>query len=154
METRENSAVLEAVAARARAAGVFGRVDVTAAGIVAQAQRPAAPAEYRVELEKGEFFVGVFTPDRWLSHSVEADLLNTGDDLAELLKDELDELGYQGPAPAIDHYRNDQKWFTFRSRTGVRPADAGAAERLGTILLGYEACFRHLGDMHQKGEDE
>ena len=69
--------VLEAVAARARAAyASSGCVDVTAAGIVAQAQRPAALAEYRVELERASFR-RVFTPDRWLSHSVEADLLNT-----------------------------------------------------------------------------
>lgn len=152
--TRENAAILEVVAKAARQAGVFGAVSVVGNRVVAAATASAAPAEYRVEIEGGELAAGVFTADRWLSHSVEADLLNTGDDLEELLEEELVELEYQGPPLKIDHFRNDEKLFTFRSRTGIKTGDAGADERLSKILLAYEACFRHLGDMHQEGDDE
>lgn len=145
--------VLEGVAAAARAAGVFGEVRVEPGRVVATAKASAAPAEYRVEIEGGKALVGVFTPDRWLSHSVEADLLHTGDDLEELLQDELDEVGLPKLGLRIDHFRNDEKLFTFRSVTGVRLDDQHASKQLGAILLAYEACFRHLGDMHQD-EDE
>lgn len=152
LETRETAAILESVAEMARERGVFGEVRIADGRLIAAAS--AAHAEYRVEFEKGEACVGVFTPDRWLSHSVEADLLNTGDDLEELLEEELVEVGYAGKAPTIDHFRNDEKLFAFRSRTGIRAGDAGANERIGQMLGAYEACFRHLGDMHKEGEDE
>lgn len=145
--------LLESIAGAARAAGVFGEVRVEPGRLVAAATAAAAPAEYRVEIEGGKAVVGVFTADRWLSHSVEADLLHTGDDLEELLQDELDEVGLAKLGLKIDHFRNDEKLFTFRSVTGVRLDDQHASKQLGAILLAYEACFRHLGDMHQD-EDE
>lgn len=158
METRETAAILGSVAESARAMGVFGEVTVVSTGsggrVTACARASAAPAEYRVEIENGEACVGVFTADRWLSHSVEADLLNTGDDLEELLEEELVEVGYAGKAPSIDHYRNDEKMFAFRSKTGIRLSEADAEEKIRLVLRAYEACFRHLGDMHQDGEDE
>ncbi len=149
--TRGYSAALDAIAKTAREAGVFGDVMVVGRRLVARAA--AAPAEYRVEAENGELVVGVFTADRWLSHSVEADLLNTGDDLEDLLQEELVEVGYDGPALTVDHFRNDEKMFAFRSKTGIGAEDDGAAERATLVLLAYQACFRHLGDMH-KEEDE
>lgn len=158
VETRETAAILESLAQSAREAGVFGEVTVKVDGsggrVIARAQASAAPAEYRVEIEKGEACVGVFTLDRWLSHSVEADLLNTGDDLEELLEEELVEVGYVGKAPSIDHYRNDEKMFAFRSRTGIKLNEADAEAKIQQVLRAYEACFRHLGDMHKDGEDE
>ncbi|MBS0186742.1 MAG: hypothetical protein JSS51_01660 [Planctomycetes bacterium] len=154
VETRESAAMLEAIARRATDAGVFGSVQVRGTRLIAPARCPAAPAEYRIEVEGIDAFVGVFTADRWLSHSVEADLLNTGDDLEELLEEELIELGGSAPAPTIDHFRNDEKLFAFRSKAGVGAGDPRAAEVLGTLLLAYEACFRHLGDMHKDTDDE
>jgi hypothetical protein len=154
VETRETAAILESLAEAARESGVFGEVAVSDRRVTARAAASAAPAEYRVEIENGEACVGVFTADRWLSHSVEADLLNTGDDLEELLEEELVEVGYAGKAPSIDHYRNDEKMFAFRSRTGIKVNEPGAEEKIRQVLRAYEACFRHLGDMHKDGEDE
>lgn len=145
--------LLESIAAAARAAGVFGAVRVEPGRVIAAAKAPAAPAEYRVEVEGAKAAVGVYTADRWLSHSVEADLLHTGDDLEDLLQDELDEVGLPKLGLTIDHFRNDEKLFTFRSVTGIRLDDPHASKHLGAILLAYEACFRHLGDLHQD-EDE
>lgn len=154
VETRKTAAILESLSELARGAGVFGAVTVSGDRLSAAAAASAAPAEYRVELEGGAVCVGVFTADRWLSHSIEADLLNTGDDLEELLEEELVEVGYSGPALTIDHYRNDEKMFAFRSRTGVRVTDPGVEERVWKVLKAYEACFRHLGDMNQEGDGE
>ncbi|MGH7242664.1 MAG: hypothetical protein ACREJD_04540 [Phycisphaerales bacterium] len=154
METRDTAAILESLAEAARLAGVFGEVTVSGGRVIARTTASAAPAEYRVEIEQGEACVGVFTADRWLSHSVEADLLNTGDDLEELLEEELEEVGYTGKAPTIDHYRNDEKMFAFRSRSGIKVTDADAEARIRQLLLAYESCFKHLGDMHKDGEDE
>lgn len=154
VETRETAAILESLAEDARRAGVFGEVFVSDGRLTARAAASAAPAEYRVEIEKGEVCVGVFTADRWLSHSVEADLLNTGDDLEELLQEELEESGFEGEGPSIDHYRNDEKLFAFRSRTGIRLNEPEAEAKIRKMLRAYEACFRHLGDMHKDGEDE
>lgn len=146
--------VLDGVAAAAREAGVFGDVVVQGDRVIAKATASAAPAEYRVEVSARSTTVGVYTTDRWLSHSVEADLLHTGDDLASLLKDELEELGYRGPDLTVEHFRDDDKFFVFRSVTGVQPTDPQAVQRLSTLLRGYEACFRHLGDMHQDDEND
>lgn len=154
VETRKTAAILESLSEFARGTGVFGEVTVSGDRLVAAALASAAPAEYRIELESGGVSVGVFTADRWLSHSIEADLLNTGDDLEELLEEELVEVGYTGPTLTIEHFRNDEKMFAFRSRTGVKLTDQGAEERVRGVLMAYEACFRHLGDMNQKGEDE
>ncbi len=154
VETRDTAAILESLAEAARLAGVFGEVTVSGGRVIARTTASAAPAEYRVEIEQGEACVGVFTADRWLSHSVEADLLNTGDDLEELLEEELEEVGYTGKAPTIDHYRNDEKMFAFRSRSGIKVTDADAEARIRQLLLAYESCFKHLGDMHKDGEDE
>lgn len=153
VETRETAAILESLADAARGAGVFGEVTVMDGRLVARAAASAAPAEYRVEVENGEACVGVFTADRWLSHSVEADLLNTGDDLEELLEEELAEVGFAGKAPSIDHFRNDEKMFAFRSRTGIGLSEPEAQERIWQMLLAYQSCFRHLGDMHKDGEE-
>ncbi|MDX2147000.1 MAG: hypothetical protein SFZ23_05710 [Planctomycetota bacterium] len=145
----EAGKVLEHVASEARAAGVFANVElVRDRGLVqCQAAASAAPAWYRVQATGEGVFVSVVTPDRWLSHSVEADLLHTGDKLEELLEEELAELGLPGTRPAVDHYRDDEKLFTFRSRAPKTAREAAL------FLLAYEACFRNLGDMHQD-EDE
>jgi hypothetical protein len=97
------------------------------------------------------------TPDRWLSHSLEADLTHTGDKLDELLAEELEELGWNGEPPRLrfDHFRDEQKMFTFRSPLPITPQQMATTEgiRLAELFLfGYEACFRRLGDMEKEGE--
>lgn len=153
VETRETAAILGSLAEIVRGTGAFGEVSVAPDRLVARALASAAPAEYRIEIENGEACVGVFTADRWLSHSVEADLLNTGDDLEDLLAEELEEVGYAGRAPTIDHYRNEEKMFAFRSKTGIGVSEPDAEERIRQMLVAYESCFRHLGDMHKDGEE-
>ncbi len=117
----------------------------------------AEPAEFRVFAEGGKVWVALVTGARWLSQSIEADLVNTGDKIEELLEEELVDLGWKkewGPARlSYEHFRDAQKMYTFRTAAPVR-ADAGnAAEIVGMLLLGYERAFRPLGDMEADDEE-
>jgi hypothetical protein len=149
--------LFEAVAKRAKESGVFGAVEIGPRGVVCDAKASAAPAQYRITAEDGKLYAEVTTADRWLSHSIEADLLNTGDSLGELIDEELVELGalplHAPPAnPKVDHFRNDAKLFVFRSlipsATAARPAE------VALVLLAYEACFAKLGDMSAGESDD
>jgi hypothetical protein len=91
------------------------------------------------------------TADRWLSQSIEQDLVHTGDKMDELVEEEMVDLGYSGPRLRVEHFRSEDKLFTFRSPL---PAELSAsADAAALALLGYEACFRRLGDM-EGGDDE
>jgi len=149
--------LLERVAGAARAAGVFGAVEVDGARLVCAAKASAEPAAYRVEPDGGRLWVALVMKDRWLSESIEADLMHTGDKLEELLEDELVDQGYTGPALGFEHFRSEDKLFTFRSALPVDAARADAARDGDTVakcLLAYEACFRNLGDMNAGGGAE
>jgi len=144
---------LRSIAKAAEEAGVFGSVTVAADRLECKAK--AADAFYRVDIQTARICVSLVTPDRWLSQSIEQELVNTGDKFEELLDEELAELGYVGPAPKIEHYRSDDKLYTFRTPMPMSPADADAATHTKTLiqhLLAYEAMFGVLGDM--PGGDE
>ncbi len=140
--------LLETVAEQARRAGVFGPITVDDLGLVCGARDAAAHAEYRVGWDDRRLWVSLVTPDRWLSESIEADLMHTGDDVEELLEEELVDQGVQAQRPTVEHFRSDDRLFTFRSP--VSPEDAGTAARW---LLAYEACFGSLGDMAGGGDE-
>ena len=139
--------LLSAVRQRAERAGVFAGTEVRAGGLVCRAKAAAAPASYRLGEEGGRVWVSLVTADRWLSESIEADLMHTGDKIEDLLEEELVEQGLHGERPAVEHFRSDDLLFTFR--TPVPVVEAG---RVGAYLLAYEACFRRLGDM-EAGEE-
>jgi hypothetical protein len=165
-----NRAFLEAAGARAERAGVFGSVRIVEAGeapaggrLVCQAKAAGAPAEYRIDFDPGEgggrIWVSLVTADRWLSESIEAHLMHTGDKVEELLDEELVDLGFEGGPLPIHHFRSDDKLYTFRSPlaltfNGGEVVDAtSGAEAAAKVLLAYEACFRQLGDMETTGEE-
>lgn len=146
-------AFLNSVLKTAETAGVFERVAIEGDRLVCEASDSAEPADYRVFFEDGAVWVSLVTENRWLSESIEADLMHTGDKLEELLEEELVDLGYEGPPPTFEHFRSEDMLFTFRTAVpGVaEPLDGSMSETTGRVLLGYEACFRQLGDM---SEDE
>lgn len=144
--------VLDAVLPKARACGRFADVRRDAARLECSAKGSAAPAHYRLEVDSGGLWASLVMADRWLSHSIEADLLNTGDKAEELLEEELVELGHHGGAPRVEHFRSEDKLFTFRALIEIDPARAEAAEVAMRFLLAFEACFRRLGDMDAGSE--
>ena len=148
-------ALLTKVADAARNADVFADVTVDDGAVRCVARDAAAHAEFRLCLEDGGLWVGMYTPDRWLSQSIEADLMHTGDKLEDLIDEELVDLGCDaGPLP-FEHFRNDDKEYVFRSPTPFSlDAPAEDASRVaGLCLLAYEAAMRELGDM-SGGEDK
>lgn len=153
----DGSGLLALVCREAESSGRFHSVFVRNERLECEAEGSAAPAHYRVVIEAGRPWVSLVMADRWQSESIETDLLHSGDTLEELLEEELAELG-ESPAVArgieYQHFRSDDKLFTFR--TPVPVAGLGAAEaaaRVSRWLLAYEACFRGLGDM-SGAEDE
>ena len=146
----ELAALFDKLADAARSAGVFGEVGVEDGRLVCQADGSAEPAAYRVELDGGKVWVSLVMADRWQSESIEAELVHTGDKLDELLEEEMVEQGYEGPRPTFEHFRSDDMLFTFRTPMPFAPELAGEPASIETaraMLLGYEACFRQLGDM-------
>ncbi len=154
----------EALAAAARQAGVFGDVTVTPTGLLARPQGQA-DAVYFVELGApgsaadpgpvpglipgAEAWVGLATPDRWLSESIEADLMHTGDKLEEMLEEELIDQGLPKPALGlkVEHFRDDQKRYIFRTCFAeTNPL------RLAAVLLAYQATFSRLGNLAPREE--
>ncbi|MEM7682268.1 MAG: hypothetical protein AAF288_09970 [Planctomycetota bacterium] len=149
---RTHAALFDQVADHARSAGVFGAVRTEAAAVACRALNPEADAEYRLEVaEDGGFWVGFFTHDRWLSQSVEADLVHTGDKLHDLIEEEMIDLGLgRKLAPGdVVHFRDDDKRFVFRTRFDA----ATPAGDLAKALAAYEACFVELGDVGESEED-
>lgn len=155
--------LLEGVGARARAAGVFGPIGVHAGMLVCEAANSAEPADYRVLVDKDRLWVALTTPDRWLSQSMEADLMHTGDKIEDLIEEELVNIGWEGGAgpesarPSFEHFRDADKLYTFRTPVPVNlelAADPATEATVALWLLAYEACFRQLGDMDAGGEAE
>jgi len=146
------------LAQQAGEAGVFGSVAATESRLDCAAASSAQPATYRLELENGSLFVSLLMADRWQSHSIEADLLNTGDKVEELISEELVEIGYaervRGDSLVMcEHYRTEEKLFCFRSKIPVNPSSPDASAIALQWLLAYEAAFRRLGDMDAGGGD-
>lgn len=149
-------ALLLAVAERARASGVFGEVRTTAARLSCTAKDSAEPAEYRVFFDSGRLFVALVTEHRWLSQSIEADLVHTGDKLDDLIAEELVEQGWTLGKLSFEHFRDERKLYTFRSSLPIDAGHLTAAQTSDLVtraLLAYESAFRPLGDM-EADDDE
>jgi hypothetical protein len=148
----ELAKLFAAVAERAKKSEKFAGVDVTAEGVECRALQAPEDAAFRVRIEGGKLFVSWVTGDRYMSQSVEADLMWTGDDLGELIAEELADLGWSGPPLGkVEHFRSEDKLFTFRSE--IPAAKANSVDALAQALHAYEAAFSNLGDMKPE-EDE
>lgn len=150
MDAAELGQILTEVAKTAKSAGVFESVDVHDGRMSCEAKGSAQPAFYRVDLDDGQVWVSLVTEDRWLSESIEATVMVTGDKLEELLDEELVDLGFEFGPVAVQHFRSDDMLFTFRS---PMPGDALNAEAISQALLAYEACFVQIGNMSPHKDD-
>jgi len=149
---------LQTVLGQARDAGVFGEIVVVDDRLEAAAANSAEPSTYRLETDQDKLWVGLVMKDRWLSESIEADLMHSGDTLDELLEEELVELGLdlsdEDRPLVFEHFRSDDMLFTFRTPIPGGPASSLDADRVTTFLLAYEATFRQLGDMDAADDDD
>ena len=145
---------LDTIAEGAKNANVFGSIEQSGSAITLNAWGAAEPACYRVYLDTDTPIIELATKDRWLSESIEAELVESGDKLDELIEDELVDLGYHedSGAVAFEHYRSDDMEFVFRTK--VIPMDGQTLpEACLQWLLAYEQCFRQLGDMDESEDD-
>ncbi len=148
----EHATDFASLATTARDAAVFASVDMQPGLLRCDAAKVEEEAWYQVG-PTGEYegapciWVGLYIADRWLSESVEADVLHQGDHFEDLLEEELVDQGYDTRLK-VEHFRNDHKVFVFRSPV---PTDRPHAVR--QTLLAYEACFRELGDMTPDEDD-
>lgn len=145
-------ALLEQVAVAARKAGVFGEVRVESGMLICEAAGSAESAQYRIRPDEGKLWVELVMKDRWLSESIEAVLMVTGDSLEELLDDELAEQDYEGDCLPFEHFRSPDMFFTFRSPIPEGIGDRDAETVVAQCLLAYQACFLQLGDMSSSDE--
>jgi hypothetical protein len=137
-------------------AGVFADVKLDQGMLACAARESAEPAWYRLEPSNTTgWYVSLVTPDRWLSESIEADLMHHGDPIEELIEEELVEQGYNGEPLPVKHFRSDGMLYTFVSPLPIEPtAGEDDAIRIATqCLLAYEAAFRELGDMSGASEE-
>ena len=144
------SEILNTVRDRAQSSGRFAAVELDGAALRCRAK--GVDACYLVDREGDGWAVSLLTSDRWLSESIEGDMLEGRDTAEELVDDELVEVGFPGRCQPVKHFRDDAKQYVFRSRV---PLDAGgdAGALAATYLLAFEAAFANLGDMQGDGEE-
>lgn len=148
----ELARVFATVAERARLSEKFAGVSVSSDGVECRALNAPEDAAFRVRVEDDKLFVSWVSPDRYMSQSIEADLMWTGDDLNDLFAEELADRGWSGaPLGRVEHFRSEDRLFTFRSE--IPASKAGSADAVAQALLAYEAAFSNLGDMKPE-EDE
>src|SRR2546426_10237271 len=105
MSTLTTTQFLEALKERAEHAAVFKEVKVTSKGVLqCTVKGSSEPAWFRVDKVDGKWRVSLVTADRWLSESIEADLMHYGDPIEELIEEELIDQGYKGKPLAVKHY--------------------------------------------------
>lgn len=134
-------------------AEVFANVTRTETGVRCDAMHVEEECYYSAHVDsQGNVWAGWYSPDRWVSGSIEGDLVHTGDKIDELLEEELVDQGLSIKIP-LEHYRNDDKIFVFHGKLDL-PADADeATNTIVKVLLAFQACFVELGDM-APGEDD
>jgi hypothetical protein len=143
--------ILQTVQTHATAKGVFGKIEALPDRLRCHAKDAPEPAWYELASTASGLTIRFATPDRWLSESIESDLMHFGDPLEELVEEELAELGWRGRVPTIKHFRDDAKLYTFENPLpDVAKADAELAAK---FLFAYEAAFRALGDVGGGDED-
>ena len=145
--------LLKQVCQKAKDADAFADVKLEDKQIIciAKAEDPETQAFYKLNLaDDGSLYVGIFTLDRWLSESIEADLVEHKDDIEELLADEMYELHIDEGLP-VKHFRDEQLQYVFQT---LIPLPAGESfdspdfvEYVGKVLLAYESTFNQLGDL-------
>lgn len=159
----ELGTVIDAVVKELGASDAFESVGIADEGkpdhvlLIAVAKDTPEPVFYRLEVVDGLLAVSWCSPDRYISQSIETDVLWTGDDLDDLIDEELVDLGWnRGRLKPLKHFRNDEMLFVFISQTPIKAGEATEADAadLAKAVLAYEIAFRELGDMAGDEDDD
>jgi len=152
-DTDTLSAIFDSANQPLTEAQAFASVTRTDTGIRCDALHVEEECYYAAHVgPDGRVLVGWYSPDRWISGSIEGDLVHTGDKIDELLEEELVDQGLSIKLP-LEHYRNDDKVFVFHGKIDLPKDTAQASAMLVKVLLAFQACFVELGDMAPDEED-
>lgn len=159
MMTQATATLIRQLSQRAKQADRFESVELCAdEQLICTARGEDVDAHYAVWVDEdaATIWVALRTPDRWLSESIEASLMHTGDKLEELIEEELVELGFEF-AVQFEHFRDERMLYVFRSPLAIGAEgsadDSKVIDRVAALLLAYEATFGNLGDMAGQTDD-
>ena len=151
-------ALLTRIAERALAHDVFDSAEVKGSMVYAHATDSPEEAFYRVEIDEEGVFVSWASEDRYISQSIEAELMWTGDDLDDMIDEGAQDAGWTlGRMEPLKHYRDEGMHFVYRSKTPIAPADADAgahADQLVAAMAGYAEAMAEFGDMKPESDDD
>lgn len=136
--------------------GRFDAVELLDNGVRCRARDVESEAWYSLLVDGDQLTIQLGSPDRWLNESIEADVEHSGDDLGELIEEELLDLDCsidRTGSPVVKHYRNDDRIYIFESSIPIRMNDDEGFDTACKWLYAYEAAFRELGDMGGPSDD-
>ena len=162
--------LLNAIASKAEALDIFDGIETTEDRVLCYADGPESPAWYAIRvnhvLAAGAFNEDEETApsvtlswnskDRYLSGSIEGDLVYTGDDLDDMLDEELVDLGWsRGRLDPFKHYRDEEETFVFVFALPLKQDKLSErdADDLVKCLQAADLVFSELGDMAEDDED-
>lgn len=146
-------AILSGIRDLAASKDVFDGVRLDGARLDCTARGAAAEATYTVAAGNQGLSVSLSTPDRWLSESIESDLVHFGDPIEELVDEELVDLGWTSGCGRIRHFRDEAMRYVFTTDLPLSGTAADDVHAGACMLLAFEAAFRQLGDMASDGEE-
>ena len=151
-QAETTSEALSRLAQRAKDSGLFTSVEIESScdRLECRPNFAGDDASYRLEPASDGWEVSLVTPDRWLSESIESDLMHSGDSVEELVEEELVDLGAETGVVVVKHFRSPDMLYTFR--TPLPPAST--TDDAYTWLMAYEAAFRALGDMNPDAAED
>ncbi|MSR69500.1 MAG: hypothetical protein EXS17_04060 [Phycisphaerales bacterium] len=122
---------------------MFAAIRLEGARVVGDAKNAAAPAQYTLESLSSGWRIALSTADRWLSESIESQLVESRDSLEELFEEELKDLDCSAAAPTVRHFRDEAKCYVFECTL----PNAMPCAQVRVHFLAFESTFRQLGDM-------
>lgn len=89
--------------------------------------------------------VGVLTDDRWKSEELEQKIEDSGDTMSEFIELGLETAGLEWPAPPVEHYREQGKYFYFATPLDLSElgdlGDEAIRRKVMQMLEGYYHAF-------------
>jgi hypothetical protein len=154
----ELATLFERVRERLDASDRFDSAGVEGPCVVAHATDAPEEVRYRIEFDGSALWAAWVSEDRYISQSIEAEIMWTGDDLDDMIDEESVDAGWSlGRLEPMEHFRNEEMLFTFRSKLPIAPSKANAekhAEQMVAVLTGYAEAFAELGDMKPDDDDD
>ncbi len=154
MTSTQAQQTLRSLHDHAKGASIFSAIMLDGSRLECEAKDAAAKAQYRIEATNDGWRLSLGTADRWLSESIESQLVESRDSMEDLLREELVDLDCMDAPPKIRHFRDESKRYVFECTVPFGADLADDLRRTKCFLLAFESMFRQLGDMSGAGNEE